>query len=921
MIHFLLTPDKSSSLALKRLVAQQGARMDLAVGTWPELLTLAKNCHVLPAVEDDWQTRLVSAVKLQRDAFWSESLANVPAEEQSIIEIIGRNLVLLLEAFGPEGRLDSIAGAELPGRLAKRVADFARLHAVMDYQLPPDLGAVRSILDIGPGRTLRTIRVYHLGGWPRLSPWQQALVAVLAGRADADADPSLVALLEAVVSIPTAPPNSALHHLQASMFAPAAGRKPLDETLQWLGCRDYLQEVEISAGMVQKAMADDRSLQWSDFALLLPSDDRYRQAAYDAFSLAGIPLSGLSHESAGRDPGREAVYYFLLCKKGLAPAMAFAALLTSPLMPWTTDTGNRLAQKVIKGDFQLTAPDCAGKGCQAMLAAIRKPVSTPAELSGNLGSFLKQLLPYRGADDPMNIPRQCCQETVALIMEKLAAAPRLHDVLWDDLLRACTPQPTSAGNRAGSDLTREGVAVFHEGEEPWRRARRLFILGCCEGHYPGTAARSPVFFASDLKVLLEGCGLSVETPEDRGSRLREVFRRQLCAASDRVTLLVPRRDGMGKALAPSPSLAFMASLLDGVGDDEKLIVDLDCESGLKAARGLAMAQDLAAAAPWMPVADDLELGADLVALRAGAESPSRLETLMVSPLAWLFQRMGVEAPEWAPEKLDVSGKGTLAHKVFEKLFCHGATSPESGDIASRVPVLLEEAMAGTCPFLKRDEWKVEREHLAQDIIKAALRWQEILGSLGAKVLATEVKLQGTLKLGVQADLQIHGDADLLLGLPGNRLFVVDYKKSGSKGRRLRMKAGYDHQASLYRTMIETGGLEYPEKTRPGLAGELAGHRASGEIRALYYLMNDQAVLTDSDGWLGGSFPGSPEMGAGISREALPLIEKRIGEARRGIVELNSETDGKEFKDERGLGTYALEGSPLVKLFAKKTETI
>jgi hypothetical protein len=50
LIHFLLTPDKSASLALKRLVAQQGARMDVVIGTWPELLTLAKSCQQVPSI-------------------------------------------------------------------------------------------------------------------------------------------------------------------------------------------------------------------------------------------------------------------------------------------------------------------------------------------------------------------------------------------------------------------------------------------------------------------------------------------------------------------------------------------------------------------------------------------------------------------------------------------------------------------------------------------------------------------------------------------------------------------------------------------------------------------------------------------------------------------------------------------------------
>ena len=919
MIHFLLTPDKSASLALKRLVARQGARMDVVIGTWPELLTVAKNSHLLPAAADDWQTRLATAIKNQTDAFWSESLAKVPAEEQSIIGIISRNLVLLLEGAGPDRNLPSLPSDHLTGRLRHRVQDFSKLHASLETQLPPDLHAIRAIMAAGAERILRNIRVYRNDGWPRLNPWQQALVNCLNSRADSALDRNLSALLEDAVVSPSAPHLSALRHLQANLFTAESERHSPDETVQWLGCRDHLQEVEIAAGMIQKALFDNMELKWHDFALLLPADDRYHQTVLDAFSLAGIPLAGLGQELSGRDLGREALYYFLLCKKSLAPAMVLATLLTSPLMPWDGQTGNRLAQKVMKGDFKLEATEGADVGVKVMLALIRKSVATPVELSACLGGFLKQLPEYSTADHPLSAPRKRATETGNNLVGLISAMSSLHDELsWGELLDACQPQPVAAGIKLACDLSREGVAVFHEGEEPWRKVRQLLVLGCSEGHYPQGKTRSPVFFDSDLKAVRDTCGLDMETAEERGRRHREVFRRQLCSASDGVTFLVPRRDGTGKSRALSPALAFMASLLDGVKDDEGLIVDLDSADGRSRVRGLAVAEEREAATPWKPQAEDLELGIDLIALKDGSESPSRLEKLMVSPLAWLFERLRVESQEWVTEKLDVSVKGTLAHTVFEKLFAFGVPIPDNDNISARVPDILDESIAARYPFLKRAEWKVERAHLAQEIIKSAQRWQEILKSLNAMVVATEVRLKGVLKLGLQKELQIHGDADLLLEIPGNRLFVADYKKSSSTDRRKRMKEGYDHQATLYGAMIATGGVEYPDKVRPGLVEELARFRDGGEIRSLYYLMNDQQVLTDSSGWLPSSFPGQPEMGDGISREAMPLIVMRIGQVRIGKVELNSDGNEKEFKYNYGItaAKYSVESSPLVKMFSK-----
>jgi len=87
MIHFLLTPDSSSALKIKRIVADRGGRTDVIVGSWPELLGHAINSHILPIVSSDWDTRLSEAIKTRKNGFWCKSLENVPAEAQSIIDI------------------------------------------------------------------------------------------------------------------------------------------------------------------------------------------------------------------------------------------------------------------------------------------------------------------------------------------------------------------------------------------------------------------------------------------------------------------------------------------------------------------------------------------------------------------------------------------------------------------------------------------------------------------------------------------------------------------------------------------------------------------------------------------------------------------------------------------------------------------
>jgi hypothetical protein len=906
LIHFLLAPDKTASLALKRLVAQQGAHMDVVVGTWPELLTLAKNSHVLPVITNDWHTQLACAVKQPTDAFWSGSLNTIEAETESITTIVGQTLTMLLEADGPDGKLAGLDISGISPRIQKRFNDLVTLYRAMGTILPRELGLIHQVLGADAERRLRSIRVYYRKYWPKFNPWQQALINHLNDHAAFSADMSLSALIDDAFALPTASQVTSLYHLQNNLFSSTPHTVPLDHSLQWLAVRDYLQEVEVAASMVQKALTDDPNLACADIALLLPADDRYISAVDAVFKHAGIPISGLGAENPLRDVGGEAVVNLLLSLHKPAPVIAMASLFVSPLMPWDSAKGNRLAQEVMKGRFKL-APSNNDDDSSKMLGIICDGVNSPAALKIQL----QRVMALLNRNELFKIHREralsLCKELVDFLNGKSG------EIIWSELHKLVVIQPQPAVKIP--DLFREAVAVFHEGYEPWRKVRRMFVLGCSEGHYPLEASRSKVFTDAELSVLAKSTGMAIETSTDRNGRQRQLFRRQLCCASEKITFLIPRRDPFGKRLSPSASLTFAAALLSDT-DDEKLVLELDREDDRNKARGLP----LSAVALQQEVAktefSELNFACNLLELNKRGdgtlkpESPSRLEKLMVSPLAWLFERLGVEPRDWQPETLDIMSKGTLAHHVFEHLFERGVPLPSATTIGNNVPLLLEEGILLIAPFLKRDEWKVEREHLKKDILKAALRWGEMLKEIGAAVIATEISLEGTL-----GDIPIHGNADLLLELPGERLMVVDYKKSSSSGRRTRMKQGYDHQAELYRTMIKTGGLEKPEKAPEGLAEKIASYKNAGAIGTLYYLMNDQTALADTTGWIAKST--GEEIDVDTSVLAMKLINERIRELKSGRIDLTLFESEKDLKGKRGLGTYALDSSPLVRMFVKE----
>ena len=375
-------------------------------------------------------------------------------------------------------------------------------------------------------------------------------------------------------------------------------------------------------------------------------------------------------------------------------------------------------------------------------------------------------------------------------------------------------------------------------------------------------------------------------------------------------MLVPRRDATGKAQSPSESLVFMHRLFAGPESANELIVELDAAEGRARARQVAFAEVAVPVAPRVPVVADLEFGRDLVALRVDAEgkpkpeSPSSLETLMVSRLTWLLKRLEAEPLDWAPEEAGPALLGTLAHEVFEGLFAPGEACPEREEIPARVEALVEEALRRKAPFMRAASWVVERRHFTAQTIKAAQAWREVIAGLNAEVVAAEEWLAGQ-----WSGIAVHGQTDLILGLSGNRLLVVDYKRSKSTNRLKQMQKGFDSQASLYRAMLESGGPKNPENV--ALAQRL---KAAAETGVVYFLLNDQVALSDIAPPESAGIPQWRALGDDIASEALTRIGQYLEEVRAGRVVLNRVNDAEFFEKQAGIKPYALEASPLVTLF-------
>lgn len=897
-IHFFLFPDRSSARRVRRLVAEQRGAIGLVVGTWPELLDQARKAYLLPDPMSDWLERLTAAAADLVDVFWRDSWEAAPDETAVAL---ASTLSMLLEGCGPFKRLRVLPEGSLSTRASRHLRDLYYLHEAMGFALPPPLSAISDVLAAGAEQAIRTINIYSCQELVRLNPWQLALIEKLNKESDGNA--SSLAGLYTELALPEVAgiKGTSLFSLQQGLFGEATSSDPIDDSIQCLAVRDFLEEIEVAVGMVHEALAEDPALSAADIGFLVPNEHIYLDSLRSISLQAGLPLSGIPAEKVARDLGKEAVLNFLLTRRRPVPAMALATLLSSPLMPWEADVGNELAQRIMDGCFDLEAPDEAAPNARRMLRLLRQESESAAALADSLDIF-GSLLPIM---EGLEGHRDRATATIEKIKVTLMKG---GEVVWGDVMRLASPETLALP--APYELNREGMALFTEQEEPWRRVKQLFVLGFSTGRYPGEPSRSAVFSDADLVALNGEGAYAIETPEESSRRRRSMFLRQLACASHRINFFFPRRDCFGKEQRPSQALTYMAQLF-ACNDAEDLVLELERDDARVQVHGLATIPVAAPVPPRPLEKKDLSLRRDLLALHhyedgsPKPQSPSSLDTLMASPLAWLLSRSRLQPREWAPESLDVAAKGILAHDVFEHLFRPSRPLPSAKDIRTNVPTLLNQAIIRKKPFLLGPEWHVERRHLQREVELAALRWKDLLVEMKATVLGNEVWLRGQL-----GTLPIHGSADLLLELPQGRLYVVDYKKASSGQRRDRMKKKYDSQASLYRLMIETGGVA---NTDDFLKKAFEGAQ---EIGVAYFMMNDQVALADSSGWMGSGVVGIEELGSGISDNALDLIRQRICELRTGAVKLNHVDDPDWYKSNAGITVYALENSPLLALFMK-----
>lgn len=843
------------------------------------------------------QSTDLAAVLEDKTFPWSASMTVAPVETAAAVSAALRSIAVATHGLSPdEVGLETL---DRDSRLYKHLFALCDLWRQAPGALPEDLQVYAHVLACASGEALEPLPLMARDPCSFATAMERRLHAQLLdhhGLADEEFRKEWAARRAPLLT--GAAEGTSLWRAQQGLRGASISSGPQDDSLAFFALRDEAEEADFAAARAQRLI--DQGVAPDEIGVLVPDEVGYFAQLRRAFDGAGVPLSGLPMQSSRRDIAGETLLQLLLCFQAPAPAMALASLYISPLMPWPAATGLQLAREVMQGRFEPFAAQNLTGRAQRFYVLVRSNIAqTPDGILQALeraASLLNETTDLR--------------EDVAAFRSKLAAMRYLlsqsRSLDWAALYRVASP---ATSKPLPSEIFVEGVSVFTEGSMPWRQVRHLIAMGMSGNRWPRAVSASPLFLDGELRLLREKTGLHVETRGDALARRLEKLRRQLLCASESLTLLRPLFAPNGSRQAPAATLSLVARTVGngqkGTEDAEALIHDLralprECwPFAHEVVEPLSRSQTSA-------VPDDgmVCLDRDLLRRRLAddgrmrPQSPSRLETLMVSPLAWTLSEFGAESVTWAPDGLDVMVAGTIAHDVLEFLFPKDAPLPDHDQIEIAVPELLASAIRKYAPFLQRSIWAVEREGLARDIRTAALEWRNTLERLGARVIDNEIDLRGE-ALGIL----MRGRADCLLQLADGSLLVIDHKKSGTAKRKARLEAGWDLQLGLYREM-----LKRPERTGEVLKGALTGNP---QIGVAYHLINDQGVLLEGlevpDGVV-------TVVEGAISAQATDLLVRRLAEVGAGLIRLNSEDDRKFFEKTANLTPYALDASPLVSRF-------
>ena len=874
---FVLVPDALTASETRYALAQRNT-MGTKVGSFSVLLETLAELWLIEPSELDWNVALQEQALAMENAFWAKSIR---VDEPATVAELKASITFLLN-YSPLGARPEAVPS--PANRNQRyyndlVALVRRLEERPDTdQLAEQWFKEHEELCIEP------IYVYPRLPENSLYPWQCQVLEIL--RTKGWVTPEL----DKYSFIPSPTPeneNSPIQQFANTLFH--SDKAPMElENLHWLTCRDHLQEVEAVTSMVQAAV--EQGTKPERIAVVVPKGGDYELWLEKHFEYAGLIASNLRPESGVFDWQSSLIHDLLTSRVQPDIPMAMMSAIINPLMPWAPGVGHKLAERFGKGD-ELTLGKEPSEQEKAMLRLLLTP---PEPSSAAVLDWIIEIAENTQGPKIKGLGKKRMKtllDNTRRLMALYSGQPFIEQI--SNVIR----QIPVATLESQEDRVRylHAINIIREGEPLPFQVDELFLLGFNQGHYAYQLEATGPIARESWDQLATVSGLAIPTVEESQKRWEEEFSELMRRADHRVTFLRSMNDHQGGALEPSETLLDMALCIQPVKrlDPENLE-----QPALKAEHSLLRKTTIQLEKPESPKLKDLELAPELIQQARvnqdgtpKPESPSSLETLMQSPLAWLLYRLGIKSRQWEPKTPDISVQGIIAHKVFELFQTH------QKDVWSEVLFerLFNQAVEEEASFLDSPQWRLKRTRLRNRIYRALNSFAGWCQQENWTISNVELELQGRLW-----NTPLRGFVDAVL-TNGNQTLIVDYKSSKHGSRLKRLEKGYELQTLIYRELFQQGTKD-------------------GEVMSGYYTLNDTTLLTDKplkpSDQLNVLQP-EPNLTA-QSAEAVELVQERLRDLNSGTIKLNERTDEKFWKD-RGITAYALTDNPVVSRFTREEE--
>ena len=883
---FVIAPDSLSAREVLRHLGRQGT-VGVQVGGFRRLLETLQELYVLPEPADVWDETLRAAALRAENVFWSRS---IQLNESAVLHELDTSLRSLLDAVslvdglpdlpggesggGPGGEPDAESDVPMP-RWQQRYRDLLQLHGSMQGIRPHEQEMARQWYAVRSGPHIEDISILNLLDNDELPVWKRELLQALP---TADS-PEITALLQQLSGHDRSFPQE-----------------------RWVTCRDRVEETQAAVSMLQQAV--QRGIHPDRMAVVYPHGSDYPRWLVQSLRESGLAVQNLQEQSQTYDWQAELIRDLLtVCKNHdcLEP-MLFMSILANPLMPWSAAYGQYLAGEYAEALAfgTLNNSQLPEHGSSDVLRILARPLP---ENSSQLIRWIDEVITQTDSKPQYGLTVEHARRLIAelRILSELYVSDGFQEQLQKIL------NQWQAGNIARERSVRtdlNGVYFLSTQEALLTPVDEMICLGFNAGSWGASLPASGVFDYRDWDALAEAIALPLTNADELRRRWDNRFTRLIGQASCRCTYLLSRQNLDGGLCQPSEYLLDCAARLQLPGQivPDQLIEDIrTTDHDLIQLKTVPATPGPAGSQP-----DHLEFGRsvfELIALRPSSRkpgsdrkpdrdpaviysSPSKLETMMVSPLVWLLEQIEIKSRCWGALELDVMLQGTVAHQVFERYLTPSADGRfPAPPTEQKIAALLEAILKERAPFLLYSRWRFARIQLQQEVYTALTALHAWLQDSGMSVLHTELKLRGELW-----NMHLGGFADVvLLDASGRTAYIIDYKKSKSQDRSKRLQQGFDLQTCIYRELFRQESSAFQN------------------IVTGYFTMHDTTLIldtpVDSSPYITITYPDISQDAQ--SQQARAYIVERIDELQRGIVTLNTNADS-SYWEKQGVGRYALD---------------